>query len=78
MSSSDSPILLKQEEVEAPFWHGGMWAKPELASPAPQEFLMMFKADLTVKVNKILNDLEIVGYHKNICPTYFLKSEVMS
>ena len=38
-----------------------------------RSFLMMFKADLTVKVNKILNDLEIVGYHKNICPTYFFK-----
>ena len=37
-----SPILsqeLMHEEVEAPFWYGGMWAKPVLASPAPQKFI---------------------------------------
>ena len=53
--------MLKQEEVEAPFCDGGLWVKPELASPAPQEFLMMFKADLTVEVIKIQYELKHVG-----------------
>ena len=35
MKQTKTPKLLKLEEVEAPFWYGGLWAKPVLASPAP-------------------------------------------